>query len=105
MLTATAALVAGVFLTGNAASATTPQPAVAAQARDAGLTGSVAARLQHKVDAELAADPGARQVSANDEPLTVGRHPPRGGAGHRPAGRGARPGVRGAGWGAQVGAQ
>ncbi|MEV7783406.1 hypothetical protein [Kitasatospora sp. NPDC088351] len=65
VLTAAAALVAGLFLTGNAASATSPQPAFAAQARDAGLNSSEAAQLQRKVDAALAANPGARQESAN----------------------------------------
>ncbi|MET9606299.1 hypothetical protein ABZZ17_14675 [Streptomyces sp. NPDC006512] len=79
MMTATAALIAGPVLTAHASASTSAPDSVtatdtasasarsvyAAQARGAGLTAPQAARLQQQVDAVLAKDPAARQVSAN----------------------------------------
>ncbi|MDA5285841.1 hypothetical protein [Streptomyces sp. Isolate_45] len=71
MMTATAALIAGPVLTAHASSAATATDSTSArsvhaeQARAAGLSAPEAARLQQRVDAVLAKDPAARQVSAN----------------------------------------
>lgn len=64
---ATAALLAGSVLSAHASTATptSQQSAYNAQARTAGLTDRQAAQLQRQVDAVLAQDPQARQVSAN----------------------------------------
>ncbi|MFF5706139.1 hypothetical protein ACFY7H_27200 [Streptomyces sp. NPDC012794] len=65
MMTATAALIAGPVLTAEASTST----AFSQQTRAAGLTAPQAAELQQRVDAVLASDPQARQISANK--LTV----------------------------------
>ncbi|MFD3871676.1 hypothetical protein [Streptomyces sp. NPDC058623] len=73
MMTATAALIAGPVLTAHASDATgstatdstSARSAHLGQARDAGLSAPQAAALQQRVDAVLAKDPAARQVSAN----------------------------------------
>ncbi|GAA3378384.1 hypothetical protein [Streptomyces racemochromogenes] len=60
-MTATAALMAGPVLTAEASTTT----AFSQQTRAAGLTAAQTAGLQQQVDALLASDPSARQVSAN----------------------------------------
>ncbi|UQX02358.1 hypothetical protein [Streptomyces sp. RerS4] len=67
ILAASAALVAGPVLSAQASTATPTdqQIAYAEQARAAGLTDRQAGQLQREVDAVLAKDPQARQVSAN----------------------------------------
>ncbi|AXG77895.1 hypothetical protein [Streptomyces paludis] len=66
VLTAAAALVAVPVVTTSASAASSAgQAGYAAQALDAGLSGQQSARLQADVDATLARQAGARQVSAN----------------------------------------
>lgn len=60
-MTATAALIAGPVLTAEASTTT----AFSQQTRAAGLTAAQTTELQQRVDAFLASEPGARQVSAN----------------------------------------
>ncbi|MFG2999107.1 hypothetical protein [Streptomyces sp. NPDC048340] len=65
---AAAALLAGPVLSAHASTATIPtaqQSAYGTQVRAAGLTDVQAGQLQQQVDAVLAKDPQARQVSAN----------------------------------------
>ncbi|MBW5485037.1 hypothetical protein [Streptomyces bambusae] len=66
VLTAVAALLAGLSMTGSAsASAESQRSAFAAEAKAAGLTTSQAAELQAEVDSVLAQQPGTRQIGAN----------------------------------------
>ncbi|MFF4172183.1 hypothetical protein [Streptomyces sp. NPDC001744] len=67
LLAAAAALIAGSVLSAHASTASpTDQRAVyAEQARAAGLSGARAGELQRRVDAVLAQEPRARQISAN----------------------------------------
>ncbi|MEW1698381.1 hypothetical protein ACIQCR_19575 [Streptomyces sp. NPDC093249] len=65
IMTAVAALIAGPVLSAQASTTVPTGSAHAGQTRAAGLTDRQAAELRDRVDAVLAQDPRARQISAN----------------------------------------